>query len=131
MAKYATENSRPAMRISPRALNLLATYAWPGNVRELERCIEHAVVVAEGPEIRPEHFPREILESLPSEASPAASRARQGDLPSQVRQLERELIQAAIVEAKGVKVMAAKILGIHESTLRKKMRDLHISSPAE
>jgi transcriptional regulator with GAF, ATPase, and Fis domain len=130
IVKYTAENSKPPMKITPRALHLLSRYGWPGNVRELERCIEHAVVVADGPELRPEHFPKDILDSLASEGPLAAMAYRRGRLPDLVRQFERDLIRHALKEANGVKVGAARILKIHESTLRKKMKDLGIDNPA-
>jgi len=42
---------RPAMTLSPRAIQAITTYQWPGNVRELEHAIERAVVLAAGGEI--------------------------------------------------------------------------------
>jgi transcriptional regulator with GAF, ATPase, and Fis domain len=131
IAKYTAENSKPPMKITSRALHLLSRHGWPGNVRELERCIEHAVVVADGPELRPEHFPKDILDSLASEGPLAAMAYRRGRLPDLVRQFERDLIRQALKEANGVKVVAARILEIHESTLRKKIKDLGIENPAE
>ena len=43
-------------RMSPGAMDLLCRYDWPGNVRELQHVIEAAIVVSDGPEIRPEHL---------------------------------------------------------------------------
>jgi DNA-binding NtrC family response regulator len=51
LQKYAEENDRPAMRLTPEALRALLTYSWPGNVREVENVIERAVVLSSGPEI--------------------------------------------------------------------------------
>jgi len=51
LQKYAEENDRPAMRVTPEALRALLTYSWPGNVREVENVIERAVVLSSGPEI--------------------------------------------------------------------------------
>ena len=62
--KYVAENSKQPMVMSGRAYEVLRRHAWPGNVRELEKCVEHAVVVADGSEILPEHLPDEILESV-------------------------------------------------------------------
>jgi len=42
---------RPAMQLSPRAIQAITTYRWPGNVRELEHAIERAVVLSDGDEI--------------------------------------------------------------------------------
>jgi two-component system response regulator HydG len=42
---------RPAMQLSPRAIQAITTYQWPGNVRELEHALERAVILTEGAEI--------------------------------------------------------------------------------
>ena len=121
VAKYAAENQRPPMRVSGDAWNVLKKYVWPGNVRELEKCIEHAVVVADGVEIEARHMPSEILEAV---ASPEGGRspAFGVGLPQALRQTERDSIVNALRETGGVKTAAARKLGIHESTLRKKMK---------
>jgi transcriptional regulator with GAF, ATPase, and Fis domain len=131
VAKYAAENSKPRMKMSRPAMEILHRHLWPGNVRELEKCIEHAVVVSDGSEIRPEHIPKEILESL-AEGLGGLARLRAGDhLPDALRKLERAQIVSALRASGGVKTAAAKLLGIHESTLRKKIKTLGIDEPAQ
>ena len=44
--KFAEENEKPPLRMTPEALRPLMDYDWPGNVRELENVIERAVVLA-------------------------------------------------------------------------------------
>ena len=46
--KFAEENGRAPLHITPEALRPLMDYDWPGNVRELENVIERAVVLANG-----------------------------------------------------------------------------------
>jgi Nif-specific regulatory protein len=130
IAKYVSENSKPSMRMSGAALEVLRKYRWPGNVRELEKCIEHAVVVAEGSEIRAEHFPREILDGVAS-GREIATISGNGPLPNVIKHMERDLILKALRETGGVKTAAASLLGIHESTLRKKIKALGIDSGVE
>jgi DNA-binding NtrC family response regulator len=48
----------PAARISISAMDMLKKHDWPGNIRELENAIYRAVVLADGPELRPEEFPQ-------------------------------------------------------------------------
>jgi two-component system, NtrC family, response regulator HydG len=45
---------KPAMHLSPRAIQAITTYQWPGNVRELEHAIERAVVLSNNLEIENE-----------------------------------------------------------------------------
>jgi DNA-binding NtrC family response regulator len=47
LARYAKENEREALDLSPETLKVLQAYHWPGNVRELENAMERATVLAE------------------------------------------------------------------------------------
>lgn len=55
----------PASRISDSAMEMLKRHDWPGNIRELENAVYRAVVLAEGPELRPEEFPQILAQSAP------------------------------------------------------------------
>jgi len=123
LRKYAAQNAKPSMEIDPEAFEVLRSYWWPGNVRELEKCIEHAVVVAEGRLIGIEHLPREIVDSV--RLAEAASKVRSSghaSLPEAVEALEKQMIMDALRRSGNVKTRAARLLGIHESTLRKKLK---------
>ena len=60
LEKYGEENGRPALELSPEALDLLMDYDWPGNVRELENVIERAVVLSAGSRIGPDLIPDHV-----------------------------------------------------------------------
>ena len=54
---------RPGERIpalSAEAAHLLLTYPWPGNVRELDNLLQRALILVNGPVIRPEHIQFEL-----------------------------------------------------------------------
>jgi len=91
--------------LSEDAVGLLAHYAWPGNVRELENCLTHALVMARGDVIRPEHV---IL-------TPAAS-ATDGRLPS-LDDIEREHVERVMAASGGRKTDAARTLGVSRPRL--------------
>jgi len=138
LAKYAPALGERAL--SAEALERLQGYAWPGNVRELENVIQHAMVMATGGVILPEH--------LPIAASPAGPRARAGTLEQLIAEkleecvrglgtrpaanlyelvlglVERPLLQAVLRETGGNQLRAAALLGINRNTLRKKLRAL-------
>ena len=54
--KFCRDVNKPALMLSPAALEELEDYWWPGNVRELQNCIERAVILAEGDTIQPRHL---------------------------------------------------------------------------
>ncbi len=101
-------------RLSQEALQILRSHHWPGNVRELLHVIESAMVVCEGTEILPEHLPAAIRRPPP--ALPA------GKMPT-LDEMELIHIRAALKSAEGHRGKAAKILGISERNLYRKLRD--------
>ena len=111
-------------RLSPRALEVLQRHDWPGNVRELAHAIEAAMVVCDGEEIRPEHFPRALTAPLPPTATPGTAEA---SLPT-LEQMEREHIARALQATNGHRGHAARMLGISERNLYRKLREYGLLS---
>lgn len=108
-------------QISDPALQLLRQHSWPGNVRELLHVIEAAMVLCEGNSILPEHFPAALRTSR-SAASPAIS-SNGASLPT-LQEAEREHIRRALGATNGHRGNAAKILGISERNLYRKLHEL-------
>lgn len=126
--EYAAKNSKPVKRISREAFGVLSKHDWPGNVRELERCIERAVVFADGEEIAVEDLSDEITQAVAG-ISPTSLSVTGGSLPEMVVEFEKLRMLEALEKHGWVKSRAARSLGIHESTLRKKMKDYGIEKP--
>jgi len=119
-------------RLGERAAEALERHGWPGNVRELQHAIEAAVVVCEGDEIQPRHLPRAAAggapttpnATLPSTAPPIPT---EGPLPT-LEQMEREHVERALRAANGHRAKAAKLLGISERNLYRKLREYGLLS---
>ena len=111
-------------RLSPRALEVLQRHDWPGNVRELLHAIEAATVVCDGEEIRPEHFPRALTAPLPPPIKPGTAEA---SLPT-LEQMEREHIARALRATDGHRGHAARMLGISERNLYRKLKEYGLLS---
>jgi DNA-binding NtrC family response regulator len=111
-------------RLSPRALEVLERHDWPGNVRELLHAIEAAIVVCDGDEVRPEHLPRALASPAASADPPAAAEAA---LPT-LEQMEREHIARALRVSDGHRGRAARMLGISERNLYRKLREYGLDS---
>jgi DNA-binding NtrC family response regulator len=103
-------------RIGEEALRTLRRHSWPGNIRELLHAVERAMVVCEGAEILPEHLPATVRATGPA----AADSPRFATL----EELERKQICLALEAAGGHRGNAAKMLGISERNLYRKVRDL-------
>jgi DNA-binding NtrC family response regulator len=118
----ATLNERfgSSKRISEEALQLLRRHNWPGNVRELLHVVEAAMVLCEGTCILPEHLPTTIRGSPAAMASTFSSNG--ASLPT-LEQAEREHIRLALEASNGHRGNAARILGISERNLYRKLHE--------
>ncbi|MEW6049663.1 MAG: sigma 54-interacting transcriptional regulator [Candidatus Zixiibacteriota bacterium] len=90
-------------------------YDWPGNIRELENKVRRlevmAQLVAEGDVV-------ELARSLfGGDSAPARA-----TLFDRVHQFERQLIMEALMATNGNKCEAARLLGVHEATVRLKLK---------
>ncbi|MBN1845044.1 MAG: sigma 54-interacting transcriptional regulator, partial [Sedimentisphaerales bacterium] len=110
--------------ISPKAMAILMKHDFPGNVRELENIIEHAFVLCRGREIRPEHLPAELTGDL---ASRPADQTKSIEILRS--QNEAEIIRTILCQHHGNRARAASQLGIHKTTLWRKMNKYHITWP--
>jgi len=111
LKKFRTKTRKSIRRLAPDALSALRRYSFPGNVRELEKAIEHAFVMCHEEEIQPQHLPAVITRE---------SRGVQGMTPQ--RKSEKEVLAEALQRHNGNRTRAAKDLGIHRTTLWRKLR---------
>jgi DNA-binding NtrC family response regulator len=109
--------------IGDAAAAVLRNHDWPGNVRELQHAVESAMIVCEGLDIQPSHLPAAIRQAV--QAGRAASTVQAGDgQPLQtLEQIERAHIETALRATAGHRGQAAKVLGISERNLYRKLRE--------
>ena len=112
-------------RLSEAATDLLRRHDWPGNVRELLHAIEAAMIVCEGTELGPEHLPNSIRSALAAAAPPPHT--ADGPLPT-LDALERAHIESALRATGGHRGSAAKMLGISERNLYRKLREYGLAT---
>ncbi len=105
-------------RVSPDAMDVLLRYAWPGNVRELENVIERALILCDDGIVRPEHLPMGVRMAQAFEPEPG-----EGEWPS-LEQVELRYIRRVLEHCKGHRQNAARLLGISERNLYRKLKEL-------
>lgn len=103
--------------MSEATLSALSAYAFPGNIRELENMMERALVLAEGPLLRPGDL------SLPS---PGKSENEKKDFKGTMKEMEVVMIREALRRNDGHREKTAQELGITRKTLLNKMKDYGI-----
>lgn len=109
--------------ISAEALSLLMAHDWPGNIRELENIIERAFILCGEGDIGIGHLPAELT------AFGLAS-SRDPDVRTAHDILDAQAIRAALERHHGNRSAAARELGIHKTTLFRRIKKLGLSLPA-
>ncbi len=104
-------------------LDMLAGYTWPGNVDELASVIAEAHACADGPELRPADIPERIHQALEAAARPRPKETTI-QLDEYLAEIERELVQRAMQQAKGNKTKAASLLGLNRPRLYRRLFQL-------
>jgi two-component system nitrogen regulation response regulator GlnG len=138
----------PKAALTPEALAELQRRPWYGNVRELRNAIDHALIMARGRAIMPEHLPPAVAitrsGSSPGSADAAVAAAvrqwieQNGDNPEMAGRLyerllgvvEPALFESALEQHNGQCAAAARQLGLHRTTLRKKLTEHELDSDA-
>lgn len=120
--RIAKSTGQPRKTISREALRMLRTYSWPGNVRELENLVERAVALGTGEMLEPIDFPTQLSARLSFPRPSASEPLRRVGRVLPIAEVERHAILNAVAEAKGDKLLAARMLGIGKTTLYRKLR---------
>jgi PAS domain S-box-containing protein len=109
--------------IDQNALEILMSYKFPGNIRELENIIEHAFVLCAEGNILLRHFPKNLTQqvlSLPEVCENSFN---------QLKAAEIKIITDALKNNGYSRKATAKALGMHKSTLFRKINKLGIHLP--
>jgi PAS domain S-box-containing protein len=108
--------------ISQKALLLLMDHDFPGNIRELENIIEHAFVICPEGEIEPSCLPGTLI-------SPILRTTPRGPIEAALKSVEAQAIMDALKRNNYNRLATAKDLGMHKSTLFRKIKILGIDLP--
>jgi DNA-binding NtrC family response regulator len=107
-------------RLAPDALELLRSYDWPGNIRELQNMIESAIIIAEGAEIEARDLPVVVR-------GPAKETGLDFAEDMSLAELERRYIGILLERFGGHRAKVAKVLGISERNLYRKLRAYNLA----
>jgi DNA-binding NtrC family response regulator len=117
LEKSEVGQSRAAF--SDAAIRYLCDYDWPGNVRELEDAMRRVISLASGPAIE--------IGDLKLCLDPPDHRRWSAGITSYLDDRERQGITEALRETHGDKLAAARMLGIGESALQKRLQYYNLS----
>ncbi|MDI6808074.1 MAG: sigma 54-interacting transcriptional regulator [Candidatus Eisenbacteria bacterium] len=108
--------------IAAETLSLLMAYDWPGNARELENVIERSFVICQQGLIGIGHLPEELTAHSMTTGADLSVRSAH-DL------VDAQAIRAALDRNRCNRSAAARELGIHKTTLFRRIKKLGISLP--
>lgn len=118
---------RAVSRVSQETMSLLLGHNYPGNIRELENIIEHGFVLCHDGEIEISHLPAYLLHQEGEKKSRGQTTGNA--MVESVGLSEKEAILEALKLHNFNRLAAAKELGIHKSTLFRKLKKYQINLP--
>jgi len=122
IGQFSRAYKKPVREIEREAVNILSSYGWPGNVRELKHVVENMVVVSGGPVLTVENLPESIHQGqhkLPTEV--------QSLVGVPLKEVEKILIEQTLEQVGGNRQEAARMLGIGERTMYRKLKEYGLS----
>lgn len=139
LAFFSRKFGKSITGFSDSAMKALMALSWPGNVRELRNVVERGCILTKESLIDSPQLLFADIQALP----PSGSSGSEASLAEPERQSEPEslpamplakaeelVIMAAMRKASGNKNEAARILGVHRTTLYKKLEEYHIPDTA-
>lgn len=109
LQRFATKYDRGSIRLHEQTIEKLRSYHWPGNIRELQHTIEKAVILCEGNTIRPKDI---LVKQSWQPQAPVVN----------LEEVERQVIENAILLNNGNLTAVAEQLGISRQTLYNKLK---------
>jgi transcriptional regulator with PAS, ATPase and Fis domain len=127
--KYSKLCGKEIHGLSPEAISTLMSYNFPGNIRELENIIEYATVVCKNSLIRIKNLPEHLLR-----VSDTNNNTVTGEISEKVitlETIEKDIILKTLRENNWNRKATAAQMGIHPSTLWRKIKRLNLKTPKQ
>jgi len=122
LKEAVTETGLKVTGISDSAMAVLSRYDWPGNIRQLKNAIRTMVVMCDRDQLDAQDIPPEIAQRPQLAADSRAT----GLAGVSLEELEKQAILDTLARTRGNREKAAKILGIGERTLYRKIKEYNL-----
>ncbi len=107
--RYTRKNNLPPVEPADETLALFQAYHWPGNIRELKNSLEAGIILCENNRLTPSDLQLEAPLKQPGS-------------PLSIRDSEKETIERALKESRGVQKRAAELLEISRRAIHYKIK---------
>jgi DNA-binding NtrC family response regulator len=122
LKKYSLEHQKIIQGIDSEAQAMLMNHTWPGNIRELSNVLERAVVLNSSQYIQAPDLPFHLQNKSESEAMNLDADSKITiPLGTSLKEIEDILIQKTLTLTKGDRAQAAKLLGVNERTIYRRI----------
>jgi two-component system, NtrC family, response regulator HydG len=122
MRQFASQHGKQIKGMSPSARHKLLAFEWPGNVRQLRNVVESMVVVDYDGLLDVDDLPEELAGAAPVVGEPATA-SLTALVGKPLTELERMFVAETLRLTAGNREEAAKMLGIGERTLYRKIKE--------
>ncbi|MFP4468761.1 MAG: sigma-54-dependent transcriptional regulator [Bacteroidales bacterium] len=113
---------KDTQKVHPEVKSMLKQYDFPGNIRELRNLMERAIIICEGKELQPDHFPPMVKAGKPAASEAPDNQEENFDL----RELEKQTIRKALEKTGYNKNEAARLLNLEWNALYRRMQKYDI-----
>jgi transcriptional regulator with PAS, ATPase and Fis domain len=124
--EFNQELRRAYKGITQEAAQAMLSYPWPGNVRELRNIIERIMSLCAEEEVQFVHLPAEIRDYRASPENKIIEKIAPGESMPTLEELEKLYIKKVLAATGQNKSQAARILGIHPTSLFRKLKSWEI-----
>ena len=122
LKEAVAETGSAVTGVTDAAQNILNSYDWPGNIRQLRNCIRTMVVMCDRDRLDVQDIPPEIRRVRQLSGASTAETSGEASL----NELEKQAIIDTLRKTGNNREKTAKILGIGERTLYRKIKEYHI-----
>ncbi len=127
MQYFNKELKKSFVGFTPEAAQLLESYPWPGNIRELRNVIERTMILSSEEQIDEDALPEEVRDyqkepDLVDQKLSSIDVSPTGDQFVTLKELEDRYIREVLTLTDHNKTHAARILGIHPTSLLRRLK---------
>ena len=126
LKEFSASHGKPIAAITPAVRKVLMAYSWPGNVRELKNTIESMVVIDVDGLLDLDDLTEDLQSATAGGRRRRARRGVDSLVGKSLEEIEKHYIAETLKLTSGNREEAAKMLGIGERTLYRKLKEYEL-----